>query len=191
MLASRFRAIRHDPAVREAFFVFVLTRAAIIALFVVTQATVPHRGSPLSDEDPHVSTTVRPPEIIAKLEHGLGRGDSAWYVQIARDGYDRVTFSNERQHNWVFFPLYPLVLASVASWSGAYLLSGAAISNLLFLIALVLLHKLVTQLGYDRATADRTLFYSAAFPAGYFFSLPLPESLYLCLVVATFLAAAR
>ena len=112
-------------------------------------------------------------------------------MRIVRQGYDRVTFEARPQHNWVFFPLYPLLVRLGCGLTSEYLICGALLSNSLFFIALIQLHKLATSLGHDESTASRAVFYTAIFPASYFFSLPVPEALYLCLVVGSFLAAAH
>jgi hypothetical protein len=75
--------------------------------------------------------------------------------------------------------------------TGGLALTGMALSTLLFLLALVVLYKTTLAFNYDAATADRTVFYLAAFPVSYFFSLPMTESLFLLLTVGSFYAARR
>jgi hypothetical protein len=70
-------------------------------------------------------------------------------------------------------------------------LTGVLLSTLLLLPALFLLHRTALAFGLDAAAADRTVFYVAAFPVSYFFSLPLTESLFLLLTVGSFYAAKR
>ena len=191
-LGEKLRGLARDQSVREALFVFALTRTLVFAIFIVAGAATLDATAPGFDrEDPHPVASVRTRLIKQQLEHTLGRGDSSWYALIAQQGYDRVAFEARPQHNWVFFPLYPLLVRLGGGLTGEYLIWGALLSNGLFFIALILLHKLVTALGHDESTAGRAVFYTAAFPVSYFFSLPVTEALYLCLVVGSFLAAAR
>jgi Gpi18-like mannosyltransferase len=89
------------------------------------------------------------------------RSDGSWYISIARNGYEKKLFDLEKEHNWAFFPLYPLVLRAVAGFTGNYRLVGIALSNLFFFVALILLHKTVLAFGYDRMVANRAIFYVA------------------------------
>jgi hypothetical protein len=87
--------------------------------------------------------------------------------------------------------LHPLLIWMLSHVTKDVVLWAAALCNLLFFVALVLLHKLTLAFGYDEAVAGRTIFYLAAFPASYFFSVPLTESLFVLLTVASFYAARR
>ena len=61
-----------------------------------------------------------------------------------------------------------------------------ALSHICFLLALFLLHRVSLLFGLSMDDADRCLSYVAFFPTSYFFSLPLPESLFFLLTVASF-----
>jgi hypothetical protein len=119
------------------------------------------------------------------------RADGGWYLLIAKDGYEKRPFDLTKESNWAFFPLYPLAVRAMAVFTGDYRLAAIALSNLFFFAALALLHKTVMAFGYDNALADRAIFYVAAFPASYFFSLPWTSALFLLLSVGAFLAAKR
>jgi hypothetical protein len=93
-------------------------------------------------------------------------GDAIHYQDIALHGYTPKTAE--------FFPLWPLVLKIVRG----NLIAGMVIANLCFYLALVFLYRLVS----DR----KALWYICLFPASYFLSLPLPESLFLLLTVLAF-----
>ena len=191
-LRDKLRSTMADGSVAEAFFVFSLTRLLILAIIVVTgAATLNYRAATFDPTDPHPIASLRFNELGQQLDYTLSRGDAGWYLGIARDGYERRAFENTQAHNWVFFPLYPALVSVVGAVTGKYLIAGALLSNALFFVALVLLHKLVLALRYDRLVADRTIFYTAIFPVSYFFSLPITEALFLCVVAGSFLAAAR
>jgi hypothetical protein len=109
--------------------------------------------------------------------------DSQWYVQIARLGY---FIQANQQSNVAFFPLYPLSMRVVARLLDVNVIfAGFLVSNACFLVALVFLYRLTALEFNDRASAQRTIFYTAFYPTAFFFSAVYTESLFLMLTVAT------
>jgi hypothetical protein len=185
------RALSHR-SVRSAIFVFTLTR--LIVFFILILATNLSFDEPLRDFGPGVQeprVSLARVNVAQKLGGAMLYADGLWYANIARDGYERQPFEAGAQHTWAFFPLYPLLLRAASSITGEYALTGSFLSNLFLLLALILLHQTVRAFGYDEGCADRTIFYVAAFPTSYFFSLPVTESLFLLLTVGCFLSARR
>ena len=179
-----------DRAVREAFFVFAITRALVLAIFILGgSAALDSKDPGMHPVDARDRVVLHSAEFLKQLQRTVGGGDAGWYEGIAKVGYERQPFEATQQHTWAFFPLHPMLMRLGAVFTGEYLLTGALIANALFFTALVLLHKLVTALNYDAGTADRTVFYVAAGPVSYFFSVPMTESLYFCLTIGSFLAA--
>jgi hypothetical protein len=73
--------------------------------------------------------------------------DSGWYETIVDHGYEARAFSTDRQANWAFFPLYPLLTRflgpkNVVGRSGNHWI-GFLLSNVFTLIGLLVLHDLV------------------------------------------------
>lgn len=184
------RALR-DRSVRSAFFAFALTRALVFVVFVLaTHFVMVGEPRPMGEfQEPVIELHGR--TIVQRLRPLAYRGDGGWYVGTAMNGYERRAFDATEQHNWAFFPLYPLSLRIASYITGGYLLTGMLLSNLFFLPALVLTHKTALAFGLDEEAADRTVFYLAAFPTSYFFSLTQTESLFLLLTVGSFYAASR
>lgn len=181
-----------DPSLRAAAFVFALTRALVFLVFIITtHTTFKYPLTDFGDKAHDVRIAIRRYSIPQELRQLATRSDGGWYIQLAKSGYEKKPFDLEREHNWAFFPLYPLTVRAVAGLTGNYRLVGIVLSNLFFFAALLLLHKTVIAFGYDKALANRTIFYIAAFPTSYFFSLPWTTSLFLLLVVSSFLAAKR
>lgn len=186
----------HAPSFREslsvALFPFLLTRFLIFVVFLFASALSfdePVREFGARIQEPIVSLSQ--PGLLPRLRTKLANADAGWYVGIAANGYERQPFDDAREHNWAFFPLFPLLLGFFGRFTGEYGLTGSILSSLLFLFALVQLHRLVLEFGYETDDAQRTVFYLAAFPTSYFFSLPFTESLFLLLSVSCFLAAQR
>jgi hypothetical protein len=180
-----------SPGLRPAVVGFVLSRTIVLALFVLagnTRIPEPDVQSGLFEPD-----IVLPPPaaLITRLRETIDVADVGWYALIARDGYENAPFDADDPHNWAFFPLFPLVLRSAMAVTGEAQLTGMALSSLLFLAALFILHAYVRGRGNDLATADRTVLYVALFPTSYFFSLPMTESLFLLLTLSSIFAAER
>lgn len=114
------------------------------------------------------------------------RWDSVWYLRIAEHGYG--TAHSHPQA--AFYPLYPTLMRVVGWVVGSPLLAGILVSLACFLVALVLLHRLVAlELGPREARG--TLLLLAFFPTAFFFSAVYSESLFLLLSVGAFLAARK
>lgn len=117
------------------------------------------------------------------------RWDSAFYLDIANEGY---TYP-EPGHlsNLAFFPLYPLVMKLVGSLTGNMLAAGILVSLSCLLGAMLILNRL-TQLEFgDSDTAQRAVFYLAAFPSSLFFSAVYTESMFLLFAVGCVYCARR
>ena len=185
--------VRGDRSVRAALFVFLLTRIFVFIIFIfvghLRVETVPNTPTPVREafiSFEHVS-------IARQLRDTMWRADVAHYMDIAHNGYLHAPFDveNAQSRKFAFFPLHPLLLWLLSHVTKDVMLAGAALANLCFFLALVFLHKLTLAFGYDESTAARAIFYIAVFPVSYFFSVPLTESLFLLLTVASFYAAKR
>lgn len=182
---------RQDRSIREALFVFLLTRSLIffilIAVGQVNVASYPESNT----RDAIIR--FQPASIAENLRRTMWQADVIHYVVISQEGYYRAPFdiNNRRSQEFAFFPLFPILLWLLARVTTYVVLWSAVFCNLFFFIALVLLYKLTLAFGYDESVARRAIFYLAAFPFSYFFSIPLTESLFVLLTVASFYAAKR
>jgi len=180
-----------DRSVREALFVFLLTRALIFFVLICVgqlslRAYPDHQGY-------DASIPFQRPQIARKLREILWHGDVAHYIGISKAGYLNAPFdvTNARSQQFAFFPLHPILLWLLGHVTDDLLIWGSLLSNFLFFLALVFLHKLTLAFGYDEAVAGRAVFYLAGFPVSYFFSIPMTESLFVVLTVGSFYAAKR
>ena len=118
----------------------------------------------------------------------MARWDSGFYLGIARDGY---SITPGQMSTVAFFPVYPMLMNLLSPLVGGNLvLAGVLVSNLLFFVALVFLYLLTELVFGDSATAQRTIFYLAAFPTAFFFSAVYTESTFLAFSIGTFYFAA-
>jgi len=189
---------RLDESVRESLFVFLLSRGLVLVIFIVVgqiKFGAPEIGlgpsGPITARNAVVSLSHAP--IGPALRETIAQGDVNHYVELSRTGYDARPFGTDAHTAslYAFCPVIPALLWLISRMGLDVLLAGSLLSNLFFFGALVLFHKLVIALGYDTSTAARALFYLAFFPASYFFSLPMTESTFLLLTVASFYAATK
>ncbi len=137
-----------------------------------------------------------PPPLRARWDspflHDLGtvfdvwaRWDAQWFVRIAEEGYATANGSP------AFFPLYPSLVAGLGRvLLGHYVLAGIVVSLACCLGAFVLLERLAeSRLGAEGAR--RAVLYLALFPMSLFLQAVYSESLFLLLVLATFVVAER
>lgn len=107
--------------------------------------------------------------------------DGEHYLSIALNGY--------RDLELAFFPVYPLLMILIASVIGFnqfnLVISGLIISNLSFLVALLLLYKLIL-LDYSRQIALLTITLILIFPTSFYFGSLYNESLFLLLSISSF-----
>ncbi len=114
------------------------------------------------------------------------RFDSGFYLNIAQQGYWAASTLHSHS-NWVFYPLYPLLISIVGSILGgttnAYSLAGLLIANAAALVAITFLYLLVRK-EFGRQIATPTVLYLSLFPTSFYLSTIYPESLFLALSIA-------
>jgi hypothetical protein len=189
---SLWQRLTSDNSLRSTIFAFTLTRAIVFIILIFgTYVKVVEPNRIFAVEAEEVQITLAESNLLDKLRPLAMRGDGGWYLHIADRGYERMPFEKELPHNWAFFPLFPMLWRAATFITGGFALTGILLSNILFFLALFVLHRTGLAYGLEAAAADRALLYIAAFPTGYFFSLPMAESLFLLLTSGTFLAARR
>jgi len=117
----------------------------------------------------------------------LDRWDGRWYRMVAHGGYLLVP---GRQSDPAFFPLYPIMLRILHAAGVGWGVTGPLLSNLGFLLGLVLFYRLSHEM-FSEPLARRATTYLAIFPLSYVFSMTYPESVVLVLMLAAPLAALR
>lgn len=136
-----------------------------------------------------VRTEGVPPRMLPEnaFLDGWVRWDSAWYGSIATNGYRGVPAPTEifDRRDIVFFPLYPLLMRLGSAVTGNVYTAGMVISNTSFLIALLLVYRLV-QLEYGHEVSRRTVVLLAVSPFSFFFSAVYTEALFLLAAVGMF-----
>lgn len=109
----------------------------------------------------------------------LANWDGGHYLGIAQNGY-------LQKSQYVFFPLYPLLINLLTKITGSYLYSGLLISFISFLLSANLLFQLVRE-DFGKAYGIRVLLALLFFPLSFYFLTVYTESLFLLLSLLTFL----
>ncbi len=115
------------------------------------------------------------------------RWDAEHYLSIAQFGYTAV---GERRFDIAFFPLYPALISVFIFLTGNEVLSGFLVSGIASVALGVLFYYLV-KLDYDEDTAMSSVWLLFIFPTSYFLHIPYTESLFLALIVGSFLFARK
>lgn len=185
-LASRqiVRQLFADRSVRATLFAFTLSRGLVLVIFLLVGLMKMAPDAFPGHVDATISASKAP--VARVLRQEVLTADVNWYLGIAEHGYEHIPFNADVPRNWAFFPLFPLLLRLASYVTREFVLTGMALSHLFFLLALFVLHRLSRQFGLNADDADRAVFYLAVFPTSYFFSLGLPESLFLMLTIASF-----
>jgi hypothetical protein len=176
-------------ATRAALLAFALSRLLFFALVIAGSNTAFVRKV-YSGRIWETNIVLQRARIVPGIIITVMNGDAWWYRSIALHGYEHRRFSATPAANWAFFPLYPLIVRSLGA-GGDFAIDGMLVSHVAFFGALLLLFLVTVGGGGTEEDAERATFYLAFFPTSYFFSLPLPESLFLLLTLAAFFAAQR
>ncbi|MGB8956931.1 MAG: mannosyltransferase family protein [Tumebacillaceae bacterium] len=175
----------------------------ILALLLLSRFAVYGSGYlgmnlfPNYTKEPEYVTMVQGGETVRqlKLPHLLSETkvpstDTTWkfdtnfYTKIATEGYDKYRMDEKHSAaNWVFFPLYPLLLylaRKVVSWLNP-LEMGVLLSNLYLFGALVYLYLICRERGMQKGPARMALFFLLLYPTSVYLSVPYTESLFLLL----------
>jgi hypothetical protein len=164
-LAKLAAAARFNRTVRDVTVTFFVTRIAIIVIAELAYVIVGQRAGT------HAAISLNP--LLAVW----GRWDAVHYVEISQRGYYGTDMA--------FFPLYPALIHLATLFIGNSLVSGLLIANAALFFGLLFCYKLVEHM-YNRAVAQRTIFYISIFPTAVFFSAAYTESLFFALTVASF-----
>lgn len=107
--------------------------------------------------------------------------DGVHYLTIAKMGY-------QAQFTQVFFPLYPILIHLLNP--GNLIFSGLLISNLAFLLSLIILHKLLA-IDYKTDKIKWVFIFLLLFPTSFYFVSLYTESLFFLFVLCSFYFARK
>lgn len=151
-----------------------------------------YSGAPNILERGYLITPNRGLDMWARL-------DSAWYMNIAQNGYHVDGDLLTQQSSVAFYPLFPYLLKGASSiilsmettTPENILIVGLGLTNVLFLFSLMIFYKLIMVLWGDHLVASRAVMLLIFFPASFVFSSLYSESLYFLVSLAAFYFAAK
>jgi len=115
------------------------------------------------------------------------RWDASLYLKIAQNGY---ASAGDDRFLIVFFPLYPLLVSFGEIFVRDYLVSAFLVTAFASIAAGLVLREL-GRLDYSEKVAQLSVVFLFIFPTSYFLHIPYTESLFLALVMGSFLAARK
>lgn len=104
--------------------------------------------------------------------------DGVHYLGIAKNGY----FA---QYTQAFFPFYPLLVRWSNFLFNNLLFGGLFISHFSFMVTLYFLYKIII-LDFSEKVAKKTIIFFTFFPTSFYFASFYTESLFMCLLLASF-----
>jgi Gpi18-like mannosyltransferase len=155
---------------------------SVVAMVLVIKAAVLIYGA-LSFEitnDERVRT-------LTQLFSIWNRWDGPQYLLIAQHGY---AATGDQRLALAFFPLYPWLIRLLAMAVRDSVLSAFLISTVASVAAGVALVRLFA-IDYSRHLAHRAVWFLFIFPTSYFLHIDYSESLFLALVLTSFVSARR
>ncbi|ROS23088.1 hypothetical protein [Cellulomonas sp. PhB150] len=127
--------------------------------------------------------------------------DADWYRQVAENGYPSTLPRGEdglvQQNVWAFFPLFPMLVRLLMTFTGQeFFVVAPVLALLLGAVAMVVIHRLVV-VGAPRAVAARpglplaTVALVSVFPTAVVLQIGYTESLALLLIATALLLLVR
>lgn len=154
---------------KKVFVFFTLRLLFILIIAVLAVKFTPYKGFfPYKENLPLYQ--------LPSFLYSFANFDGLHYLSIAKENY--------HQYQQVFFPLYPILIRFFSGlFKGNYLISGLFISNLSFLIGLLMLYNL-SKLSQD-FNFNWTLLFLLSFPTAFFFNSVYTEGLFFMLFSTT------
>ncbi len=128
-------------------------------------------------------------DLFSNLDQ-IVRGDIDWYKSVALEGYTKEEFNLDIQNiienriwitqkNWAFFPAWPSLWKYI-SFGSMNVYVGTILANIFFILGAFIMGLYIESISSSKVKYS---FYSitAFYPFSYFYSIPLPESLFFLL----------
>ena len=159
------------------------SRLLLAVVAVLTTLTIGVSSRALFLRDPRHAEVLE--GFAKRVFEPWAHWDGVWFVRIAADGYAA------HESSQAFFPLYPLLVRTVAPLTGGnFVIAGVAVSLLCYAGAMVLLYRLAkAELG--ARIALWSVVFISVFPTALVFQAVYSESLFLLLALACFAAGRR
>jgi hypothetical protein len=183
-LGATRSAVRAATGTSAGWWKFPVVVGIIHWLIVQIPASLAYRYGEYFPPSPPFGQLPEPvSDPVGVLVNPMRQWDGLWYRLIADEGYEG------HPAKAAFWPLFPWSMR----WLGdlvniSYETAGYIIANICFIVALVLLYRLLT-IDFDVRVAGTAIWAIALFPTALFFNAVYTESPFLVLLVGALLAA--
>jgi len=127
------------------------------------------------------------PDPLAVVGQQWDQWDASHYLYLAQHGYSA---TGDARNLIAFFPLYPAVIAAIATLGLQARLAALLISNIAGVIAAIILYEIARQDRDDRSAFRAAAFFTV-FPTAYFLLVGYTEALFCALAFGAVLLARR
>ena len=156
------------------FLLFLIWRLLLFFIAFISPSILPEFGARFPYYQERLIDTGLPHFVWS-----FGNFDGVHYLGIAKDAYSA-------QFTQAFFPMYPILikLGSIFTF-GNLLVSALLISNITFLLGMIIFHKLISQ-TYDQKIAFWSTVFLLTAPTSFFFGSIYTEGLFFLMIVSAF-----
>lgn len=141
--------------------IFCIWSVSILSIFYLGFFLFPNSGS-----------------VSTKFIERLGNWDGGHFVNIGEFGY-------RDNSQYVFFPLYPLLINILSKITHNYLISGLLINIVSSFLSIQLLYRLILR-DFGKDIAKKTILMLLFFPTSFFLLTTYSEGLFLFFAISTF-----
>ncbi|WP_239670868.1 mannosyltransferase family protein [Vibrio variabilis] len=142
-----------------------------------------------------IGTHAYNPETVANIDiwQQVCRFDCMWFQRIADDGYALLPsyMKGGNAANWAFMPVSPLLGKLMALLVGDTNLALVLVSNLTFVLSVVVFLKALKQLSFSEEMQDIAIWLLCFSPYAVYAMSGYSEPLYIALISGVFLACYR
>ncbi len=158
---------------------FILMNILLYFFIFFSHGWLPFNQSPWAYHYFNDQNSFNEPFVFLRA---LGASDAQWYLKIADSGYPIYwTIEFNGLSSYAFFPLYPIVIASLNFFIHNVELSAFVMSNILLLANFFSLYYVISKL-YSSQIALKAVWLLFLFPFGIFYRSYFTEGLFLLLL---------
>lgn len=176
--------VRHILKTRSDLLLVVLFACTFIlgiTLFakLAINTTTPHNQARLAAYNQQFGITAPTPPLVS--------WDSQWYANIAQHGYTATELNNV--HNIAFLPLYPIITRTLQTFLPINIFTAGLLTAYgAYIIAMILLYEYARQVWkLSQQQSFAAIVAISIFPMGFILTSMYADSLFLALILATFL----
>src|SRR3990167_3769252 len=158
----------------KVFYIFFIWRLSLFLIAFVAPTLIVDFGARF----PYFEETL----VNTHLPYWLwsfGNFDGVHYLRIAQDSY-------AYQYTQAFFPFYPILIKILSYVTfGNFLIAALVISNVAFLMGIMLFYKLIKK-NYDEKIAFWSCLFLLTSPTSFYFGSVYTEGIFFLMIIGTF-----